>query len=241
MLQKVLVGLVLAYLMALSSTPSLAAPASDNNTLDARQKAIVLIGAFTAQGNMEQLRTALAEGLDAGLTVNEVKEILVQLYAYAGFPRSLNAINAFMDVLRERRDKGITDAVGKEPSPLPEEKSSLELGTEIQTKLVGEPVKGEIYDFAPAIDAFLKAHLFGDIFGRDNLDYRSREIATISALASMQGVAAQLRSHFKVGMRVGLSTAQLKSLIGVLEVQVGQQEAASALAILDNVLDGKNK
>ena len=57
----------------------------------------------------------------------------------------------------------------------------------------------------------------------------------------MQGVAAQLRSHFKVGMRVGLSTAQLKSLIGVLEVQVGQQEAASALAILDNVLDGKNK
>ncbi|KJS29540.1 MAG: hypothetical protein VR64_20520 [Desulfatitalea sp. BRH_c12] len=40
---------------------------------------------------------ALNQGLDAGLTVNEIKEILVQLYAYAGFPRSLNAIGTFMD------------------------------------------------------------------------------------------------------------------------------------------------
>jgi 4-carboxymuconolactone decarboxylase len=32
------------------------------------------------------------------LTVNEIKEILVQMYAYAGFPRSLNGINAFMAV-----------------------------------------------------------------------------------------------------------------------------------------------
>jgi hypothetical protein len=41
---------------------------------------------------------------------------------------------------------------------------------------------GEIYTFAPAIDQFLKSHLLGDIFGRDNLGYQSRpkgsEIAT---------------------------------------------------------------
>uniref|UniRef100_I2Q4E8 Uncharacterized protein, gamma-carboxymuconolactone decarboxylase subunit like protein n=1 Tax=Desulfovibrio sp. U5L TaxID=596152 RepID=I2Q4E8_9BACT len=241
MLQKILLVLMLGSLLALPTTPGLAAPGTGDNALDARQKAIVLIGAFTAQGNMEQLRTALAEGLDAGLTVNEIKEILVQLYAYAGFPRSLNAINAFMAVMRERHDKGITDMVGKEASPLPEGKSNLELGTEIQTKLVGEPVKGEIYDFAPAIDAFLKAHLFGDIFGRNNLDYASREIATIAALASMQGVNAQLRSHFRVGMRVGLSADQLKSLLRVLETRVGQKEAANAAAVLGDVLDGKSK
>ena len=239
MLQKIRLILVLGCLMALHPTAGLAASATEGNALDARQKAIVLIGAFAAQGNMEQLRPALAEGLEAGLSINEIKEILVQLYAYAGFPRSLNAINAFMEVLHERQAKGIADAPGKEPSPVPVEKSSLELGTEIQTTLVGAPVKGAIYDFAPALDTFLKAHLFGDIFGRDNLDFKSREIATIAALANMQGVNSQLRSHFRVGMRVGLSADQLHTLVSVLGARVGQKEADNAAAVLRDVLDSK--
>ena len=158
-----------------------------NEGLNARQKGIVPIAAFTASGDLEKLKSALNEGLDAGLTVNEIKEILVHLYAYAGFPRSLNGISTFMAVMDERQKKGIKDEMGREASPLPANKSSIELGTEIQTRLVGRPVTGAIYTFAPAIDQFLKGHLFGDIFGRDNLDFQSREIATISALANMTG------------------------------------------------------
>ena len=55
-------------------------------SLDARQRSTVTIAAFTASGNMEKLNAALNRGLDAGLTVNEIKEALVQMYAYAGFP-----------------------------------------------------------------------------------------------------------------------------------------------------------
>ena len=43
--------------------------------------------------------------------------------------------------------------------PLPTDKSKLQFGTEMQTKLVGQPVKGEVYVFAPTIDQFLKEHL----------------------------------------------------------------------------------
>jgi 4-carboxymuconolactone decarboxylase len=71
--------------------------------LYAKQQSIVTISAFTAKGDLIQLQKALSEGLNAGLTVNETKEVLVQLYAYAGFPRSLNALNSFMDVLKERK------------------------------------------------------------------------------------------------------------------------------------------
>ena len=63
--------------------------------LSAKQHSIIPIAAFTATGDLEKLRTALHAGLDAGLTVNEIKEILVQMYAYAGFPRSLNGITHF--------------------------------------------------------------------------------------------------------------------------------------------------
>lgn len=46
--------------------------------LDARQEKIVTIAAFTANGNLPELKTALNGGLDAGLTVNEIKEVLIQ-------------------------------------------------------------------------------------------------------------------------------------------------------------------
>jgi alkylhydroperoxidase/carboxymuconolactone decarboxylase family protein YurZ len=213
----------------------------DNQALNAKQKGIIPIAAFTANGDMEKLKTALDEGLDAGLTVNEIKEILVQLYAYTGFPRSLNGISTFMTVMEERQKNGIKDKAGRDASPLPANKSSVELGTEIQTKLVGKPVSGAIYAFAPAIDQFLKSHLFGDIFGRDNLDFQSREIATISALASMEGVNPQLQSHFNVGLNTGLTEPQTRSLISVLKSKVGRKEADNATEIFGKALSSRAK
>jgi 4-carboxymuconolactone decarboxylase len=223
------------FLALVSIAPLSEARTMNNDHLNAKQESIVPIAAFTAKGDLEQLKTALPEGLDAGLTVNEIKEILVQLYAYTGFPRSLNAIGVFMGVMEERQKKGIKDAIGREPSPLPTNKSRLELGTEIQTKLIGAPVTGAIYTFAPAIDAFLKDHLFGDIFGRDNLDFQSREIATISALASMEGVNAQLQAH----LNVGLSEAQLNNVTTVLGARVGKKESDNASKVLSTVLSNR--
>lgn len=80
---------------------------------------------------------------------------------------------------------------------MPSDKSTLELGTEVQTRLSGHPVEGGIMSFAPAIDYCLKAHLFGDLFGRDNLDEASREIATLSALSALDGTAGQIKSHLR--------------------------------------------
>jgi len=108
-----------------------------NQALSAKQQSIVPIAAFTANGDLQKLKTALNEGLDAGLTINEIKEVLVQMYAYCGFPRSLNGINTFIGVLEERGQKGIKDELGKEPSPMPANKSSIEFGAEIQTRLIG--------------------------------------------------------------------------------------------------------
>ena len=207
-----------------------------NEGLNAKQEKIVTIAAFTANGDLQKLITALNEGLDAGLTISEIKEILVQMYAYAGFPRSLNALNTLIAVLKERKQNGIDDELGKAPNPLPAHKSKLQLGTEIQTQLVGAPVKGEVYEFAPVIDQFLKEHLFGDIFGRDILDFKTREIATISALASLGGAENQLRSHFNVGLHNGLTEAQLSNLVSVIQSKVGNNEGKAANEVLRMVL-----
>ena len=129
---------------------------SDNKSLSEKEKSIVIISSFTAKGDLPQLKTALHDGLNAGLTVNETKEALIQLYAYTGFPRSLNALNTFMAVLKERKAKGINDPEGTAAAPLPKKKTKLQFGTEMQTKLIGQPIKGAVYEFAPTIDQFLK-------------------------------------------------------------------------------------
>lgn len=210
-----------------------------NTPLSTRESSIVPIAAFTAKGDMQQLRIALNKGLDDGLTINEIKEILVQLYAYAGFPRSLNALNEMMRVLEVRSKKGGKDEIGKEASLLTASASKLQTGTANQTKLVGQPVKGAVYEFAPAIDRFLKEHLFADIFGRDNLSWKDREIATIAALVSLGGAEHQLRSHVNVGIHNGLTEVQLHGMVTLLRSSVGIPESSALLEVLAGINNNK--
>lgn len=205
------------------------------HALTKKQQAMVPIAAFTAGGDLEKLKKALNEGLNAGLTVNEIKEIQIQLYAYAGFPRSLNGLSLFMQVLEDRKAKGITDKTGRDSSPLPTDKSSLELGEKIQTELVGRPVSGPLFDFAPTINVFLKSHLFGDIFGRDILNHKDREIVTVAALAGMKGVAPQLIAHVGISKNSGVTDEQLDEIMTVLKYKVGSKESLRLKDALEKI------
>lgn len=197
-----------------------------SDTLSARQQSIPLIASYMADSQMEKLNAALNQGLDVGLTINEVKEILVQLYAYTGFPRSLNALSELMKVVEARKQRGINDIEGNEPvSSVPVGNDLLRMGIANQTRLSGAPVRGSLFDFAPVINQFLQTHLFGDIFARDNLDWQSRELATVGALAATAGVEAQLLSHTRASMRVGLTAGQLRQLAQVLR-EHGENDAA---------------
>lgn len=196
-------------------------------TLSAKQQAIPLIAAAMAVSDMPRLNAALGNGLDAGLTIGEAKEILVQLYAYVGFPRSLNALGELMKLVEERKQRGIEDVPGREPAkPVPTGDALRAIGTANQTKISGAPVAGPLFDFAPVANQFLQSHLFGDIFERDNLDWQSRELATVGALAATPGVESQLRSHMAASIRIGLSPAQLRQLIEGL-AQSGDTAAAA--------------
>ena len=201
--------------------------------LTSKQAAIPLIAAATATSDMPGLRLALTRGLDAGLTVSEAKEILVHLYAYAGFPRSLNALGELMKVLDERKQRGIADAPGREPSrPAPLGDALRAIGTQNQTRISGAPVKGPLFDFAPAINQFLQSHLFGDLFERDNLDWQSRELATVGALAAAPGLEAQLRSHMNASLNVGLTIEQLRQVAQLLRASGSEAAAGRADAAL---------
>lgn len=190
-----------------------------------KDKSIVEISIFTAIGNLKELEKSVNLGLDNELTVNEIKEIMVQLYAYCGFPRSLNALGVLSNTVDERKASGKATEVGRESTPIPSNRDSFIYGTQVQTEVVGVEVKGGIYDFAPMADRYLKAHLFGDIFGQDILDYRTRELVTVAALASMDGVNPQLQAHIGISKNVGVTGDELNGIIEVLKDKLGFEKA----------------
>lgn len=205
----------------------------DSRTLTAKQQSIPPIAAAMATSDMPRLRNALAQGLDAGLTINEAKEILVHLYAYVGFPRSLNALGELIKVVDERKQRGVVDDAGREPSkPVPTGEALLAAGKANQTKISGAPVTGPVFEFAPVINEYLQGHLFGAIFERDVIDWQSRELATVGALAATPGAEAQLRSHMAASMRVGPNPAQLQQIVELLAKhdKAAGERARSALA-----------
>lgn len=204
-----------------------------DNALTPRRQGLAVIAALEAKGDQVGLEKAIAEALDNGLTISEAKEALSQLYAYTGFPRSLNALGTLQRVLAQREAAGIQDAPGKEADPLPEDYDALKQGTAVQTKLSGQPFN---YSFAPATDYYLKAHLFGDIFARNNLSYADREIVTVSAISALPGCEPQLVAHVSGARNMGVSDAELRALPALLEEKVGLEEAERLRGALKAVL-----
>ncbi|MGB7401812.1 MAG: carboxymuconolactone decarboxylase family protein [Arcobacter sp.] len=208
-------------------------------SLNKKEQTIIPISAFTANGDLEKLKLALDDGLNAGLSINEINEIIVHLYAYAGFPRSLNSLGVFMELINERKEIGIKDELGKEASKLPDNFDKDDYGSKVRAKLAGREKdfsNTPWQNFSPAIDTFLKEHLFADIFARDLLDYKTRELITISALAAINGTTGQLKFHIPASMNMGLTKGQLEDFILILNTKVGRNEAKTANDILQEVL-----
>ena len=231
--------IVAAGLMLLAGCGTKKNTDKDMNVLSFNEKqaaAMTVIACHEARGDQSSLAIAIGEGFDAGLTANQMKEALSQLYAYTGFPRSLNALGTLKKVMEQRGDV----AMGAESSPLPDSYDALKQGTEVQTKLSGQPFN---YDFCPAEDYYLKAHLFGDIFARDLLTHADRELVTVSALAGLEGVEPQLAAHVRGARNMGLTDAQLLAIPKVLQERVGKMEAhrvavaIQQLGISDSVND----
>ncbi|WP_416465286.1 carboxymuconolactone decarboxylase family protein [Pseudomonas sp. LFS044] len=190
---------------------------TNSTKLSLQQQAVVVLAAFAAVGDMPRLNDALNQALDVGLTVSELREVLIQLYAYAGFPRSLNALTALMNVQESRKQRGINDTMGRAPSrSIPQGDALLAAGTANQTKLSGSPVEGPLFDFAPIANQFLRTHLFGDIFERDNVDWQTRELATLGMLSALGGVEPQLQAHMKISTNTGITVSQLRQLCQLL-------------------------
>ena len=183
-------------------------------TMTERQKGLAACACLMAQGDMNRLETAVRMALDNGVTVNELKEAFSQLYAYTGFPRSLNALGVLNKVLDNKQPSWQEGKPWKRPEIWDDAAKALKQGTEVQTKLSGRSFD---YNFCPQDDYYLKSHLFGDIFASDQLSAADREIVTVAALSGLEGVAPQLAAHKQGAVNMGNSQELVDELCAWLD------------------------
>ena len=172
----------------------------NGQTLSERQKGLAACACLMAQGDLERLEPAVRQALDNGVTINELKEAFSQLYAYTGFPRSLNALGVLSKVLENRQQNWLEGKPWTRPAEWDDARKAYELGVHNQTQLSGRPFD---YTFCPQDDYYLKSHLFGDIFAGDQLSAADREIVTVAALSGLEGVSPQLAAHKQGAVNMG--------------------------------------
>lgn len=216
---------------------------ANEGSLSISHQHLISISSLTAKGDLLRLKPALNAGLDAGLSINQVKEALIHLYAYCGFPRSIRGLQTFMEVLDERKSRGIKDTEGKQASVIDDSMDKYDRGKKILAELTNTPPPKTLTGysaFAPTIDTFLKEHLFADIFERDVLSYIERELVTISAIAAISRAEPMHRSHLNICLNLGVGPVALHQFVDILKLNLGKKEAKSAKKVLEEVLKNVN-
>ena len=211
--------------------------------MDSKRQHITEVAALTGKGDLDKLKTVLIDGLNDGMAVSELKEVMVHTYAYCGFPRALRGLQTLVAVLDERKAKGIEDDWGRKASPITDTRSKYERGRDILVEISGIPADAPKADYAilaPEIEVFLKEHLFADLFERDVLTYAERELTTVAVIASLgKGVEPMLKGHMGIALNVGITPDELRSVLAIVEKNIGRDEADGGRLALNEVLQSK--
>lgn len=199
--------------------------------LSAKQLAIVPIASLSATGDLEKLKTAVNNGLNAGLTANEIQEAFTHQYAYAGFPRALNGIGTLQAVLDERKAKGIKDDTAPVQVDFADGSTAYQAGVQNLTVMTGSPPPEVLAGYS-GIDYALKAHLFGYLFSRENLSPVNRQLVTLSTLMALGNVNPQLKAHLANTRNLGVSDSDLHKVIEQMQSVLGKDKGDNARKVL---------
>lgn len=207
--------------------------------LDLKSKEIAVVAALAAMGNaLPQLKVHINGALNTGSSINEVKEVILQISVYSGFPSCINAMNTLNEVLQDREKFGIIDEIGKTPTNL-NQADRLKSGEQELSKLDSlqvERLRSAYNNFSPELVKFTLEYAYADIFSRDNLEEKFRQIATIAALTASGTAQPQLRFHINAGLNIGLSETEIKEIMLLMTIYSGFPSAINGTNVLKEVL-----
>ena len=123
--------------------------------------------------------------------------------------------------------------------------ASKERGRQIRIALNGTPAArnaatGPAYALVPDLEDYLMGAVFGEIWGREQLDLKTRSAVTMAVLAS-HGHEPQLRVHIGYALNLGWSQEEISEMFLHLMPYAGAPVTLNALRIAGEVFQARGK
>jgi 4-carboxymuconolactone decarboxylase len=199
--------------------------------LSARDRSIVTLAGLIARDQTIEMPFYLGLALDSGVKPSEISEIITHLAFYAGWANAASAVMVAKDIFAERKI-----AADQLPAASP---SLLPLNETTEADRV-KRVSEQFGAVAPGIVQYTTDVLFRDLWLRPDLAPRDRSLVTVSALVAT-GQVAQIPYHLNRAMDNGLTKEQAGEAITHLAFYVGWPNAFSALPVVKDVLEKREK
>ena len=198
--------------------------------LDYKTRELITCTTLAVMQTLPQLRAHAGAALNVGVTPVELREAIYQCAPYIGFPKTLNAVAVINEVFKER---GI--ALPLEAQGTVTEDNRTEKGAAIQQPLYGDAVahkmSGVPGGMGDEVSRFLTEYGFGDIYTRNGLDLKTRELLVYCILTTLEA-DSQLHSHMLGNLKLGNSRETLVAAVIQCLPYIGFPPAMKALEII---------
>ncbi|MCE1188752.1 MAG: carboxymuconolactone decarboxylase family protein [Ignavibacteria bacterium] len=195
--------------------------------LNKQEIELCVVAALASKGSLApQLNVHIRAALHVGCTVQQIKDTVLLVSAYAGYPATLNAMRILLEIT------GTAEESLKE--------CDRELGTIIQSgkdalaKLdPAQPtnLQDEYANFCPDILQTLFM-TYGYLHELTNFDIRTRQLITIAALSALGNATPQLAFHTKAALANEVTVDEITTMIALLSAYIGFPAVLNSLKII---------
>lgn len=210
-------------------------PGANDPALGDVDRCLAIIAAIIGAQGMDAFEMMLPVAYQSGVTSVQLKELIYQSTAYAGFAHSLPYLKKLNDFLNAENVELPLESQTKVTH-----ETRAEQGERVQCAIFGDAMRG----FAHAgpeetrhINAWLVDDCFGDYYTRGGLSLAQREMITLCILAAQGGCDDQIRAHVRGNLNVGNGRKLLIAVISQCLPYIGYPRALNAIARIREIAD----
>lgn len=206
---------------------------SNAEPLDEPTRALVVLAAAIAQGEVSEIRDRVEEAVAAGVRANWGDELMLQSVLMVGWPRALMAAGLWrktIDVGATGGDDDLDYAMYPEWIRRGEETCRLIYGDNYSR------LRENVRALHPALDAWMITEGYGRTMSRPGLDLVRRELCVIAQTAVLN-TPRQLHSHLRGALRAGAEVATIEAALTAVNPFVSYDDWKSVKELWEQVQD----
>ena len=209
--------------------------ASRKSPLSAEKRHLVTLAVLAALQATADLKKYTKAALTDGVSPVKIREALYQCAPYAGFPRTEQALREVNEFFASQ---GI--ALPLENQATVTESDRFRKGLAVQKDIFGDAIDAMHAAAPEGQKAIVVEHLssfcFGDIYTRNGLDLKTRELLTFSVICALGGCESQVKSHVQGNANVGNGKQELIDALEICLPLMGFPRTLNALACVNAVM-----